>query len=233
MTARSAPPPPSLAFPPAPWQLNGHGLQALFLVSLKRARRLVPAPLRVRAIAPGYTLGAISAGRYDDTGTLAYNELIVSPALVTNGDRTGLWVSHIYVDSPVSQAGGEQIWNLDKQLARFQWTGDVSGLTVTAATGPVCSLRALSTLPIWMPPLAVPAYSVHRSRCTYFRGHFRSRPRFGLVRCSVDADSPLAGVVPARRLLGCRHERASMVAEAPLLDIALQPEQACAEAEHD
>jgi hypothetical protein len=40
-------------------------------------------------------------------------------------------------------------------------------------------------------------------------------------------------VVPARRLLGCLHERASMVAEGPLLDIALQPEQACAEAEHD
>lgn len=215
--------PRALAYPPAPWLLNGHGLQALFWVALKRARQWVPAPLRVRAIAPGYTLGAISAGRYDDTGTLAYSELIVSPALVTDGDRTGLWISHIYVDSRVSQAGGEQIWNLDKRLARFEWSLDRSSVTVSGATGPLCSLRALPTLPVWMPTLAIPAYSVHRSRCTYFRGRFRSRPRFGIIGCSIGADSPLAGVVPARRLLGCRHDRASLLATAPLVETGPEP----------
>jgi hypothetical protein len=219
------------AFPAAPWQLNGHGLQALFLVALEHARKRVPAPLRVRAIAPGYTLGAISAGRYDDTGTLAYNELIVSPALVRYGERTGLWISHCYVDSLVSQAGGEQIWNLDKQIARFEWTQDRLGLTVTSATIQLCCLRALATLPVWMPSLAVPAYSVQRSRCTYFRGRLRSRPRFGIIRCSIGTDSPLAAVVPDQRLWGCRHERASLTAAAPLVDTALEPEHAKAKAQ--
>jgi hypothetical protein len=211
------------AYPPPPWQLNGHGIQALFLVDLEHARRQVPAPLRVRAIAPGYTLGAISAGHYDDTGTLAYNELIISPALVAHGGRVGLWISHIYVDSQVSQAGGEQIWNLNKQLARFEWAGDGSGLTVSTATALLCRLRALTTLPVWLPSLTIPAYSVHRSRCSYFRGLFRSRPRFGIIGCSIGAGSPLAGVVPDRRLLGCRHARARLIACAPLLDTALEP----------
>ncbi|HTV21910.1 MAG TPA: acetoacetate decarboxylase family protein [Polyangiaceae bacterium] len=225
MTAfRAAPWRDGIAYPPAPWHLNGHGLQALYLLPLKRARQLVPAPLRVCAVVPGYTIGAISAGHYDATGTLAYDELIVSPALVADATRTGFWISHIYVDSPVSQAGGQQIWNLDKRLARFEWSRDQRSVRVAAADGPLCSLRALSTLPAWLPPLTIPACSVHQSRCTHFRGLFRSSPHFGAVRCSIDAASPLASVVPDRLLLGCRHERASLTALAP------EPAQAASEA---
>ena len=198
---------------------------------VKRARNLVPPPLRVRAVAPGYTLGAISAGHYDDTGTLAYNELIVSPALVTDDARTGFWISHIYVDSEVSQAGGQKIWNLGKQLAHFEWSGDRRRLSVTTAAGPLCCLRALCTLPVWMPAVPIPAYSVQHSRCTYFRGHFRSQPRFGIVRCSIAANGPLGGVVPDQILLGCLHARASMRADAPLVDIPLKAPRARAESE--
>ena len=99
-------------------------------------------------------------------------------------------------------------------------------MTVTDGAASLCCLRALSMLPVWMPPLPIPAYSVHRSRCTYFRGHFRSRPHVGIIRCSIAADSPLAGVVPDQRLFGSRHDRASMLADAPVLDIALESEPA-------
>lgn len=213
--------PASAPFPPAPWRLNGDGVQAVFFVPLAQARKLVPASLRVRAVIPGHTLGVISAGRYDDSSTLAYSELIVSPAVVTSGDRTGFWISHIYVDSPVSQAGGRRIWNLDKHIARFDWSGGPGELRVSTEHHSLCHLRPLKTVRGWMPPVGVPAFSVHEGRSTFFRGALRSRSRFGIIRCSIPQDSPLVGVVPDASLVGCRHERASMLAEAPIVDHAL------------
>jgi hypothetical protein len=72
-----------------------------------------PAPWRLHGelvlIPRGPTSGLLLATY---TGaTLAYHELIVF--------RTGLVISHIYVDDERSLSGGREIWKLPKELAEF------------------------------------------------------------------------------------------------------------------
>jgi hypothetical protein len=72
-----------------------------------------PAPWRLHGelllIPTGLTSGLLLASYTG--GTLAYHELIVF--------RTGLVISHIYVDDERSLSGGREIWRLPKALAQF------------------------------------------------------------------------------------------------------------------
>ncbi|HEU4323666.1 MAG TPA: acetoacetate decarboxylase family protein [Roseiflexaceae bacterium] len=129
-------------YPPPPWQLAGECWWGLF-----RADRPVPLPDGLRPVlgARQLLLGLV---RYR-AGTLCYDELIVG-ALALRGLTPGIWVHDIWVDSPVSMAGGRAIWGLPKQLASFHWPG--AGVTVADGDGILAALDlARPAMPL--PPL--------------------------------------------------------------------------------
>jgi acetoacetate decarboxylase len=108
-----------MAYPPAPWQLQGYAIQTLHLVEIDRIRSLIPPQLEIVAVLPGKTLGSIYISEYQSGSVLTYNELIVAPALVKHHRQVGGWISHIYVDNLDSVAGGREIWGLPKEMAEF------------------------------------------------------------------------------------------------------------------
>ncbi len=109
-------------YPPAPWQLTGSALTCIQCIPVRNIR--VPSGLQVVRTSPGKTIGGIYVARYGAGSTLEYSELIVFSALVRAGGRLGGWVSHIFVDSAESVAGGREIWGLPKELAVFEWDTD-------------------------------------------------------------------------------------------------------------
>ncbi|MEU7068125.1 acetoacetate decarboxylase family protein [Streptomyces sp. NPDC046161] len=119
------------SYPPAPWRMSGMMWMGLF----PTLRRL-PVPHSLSVLLPRHLV--IAAIRYLD-GDLSYSEFVVA-SLVRRGHRVGTFVHRIWVDSSLSQQGGRDIWGLDKQLARFDWTSRQmcmttdSGAQVTLAT---------------------------------------------------------------------------------------------------
>jgi hypothetical protein len=89
----------------------------------------VPDDVQVVAVAPGRTVGGFLLARYEGGSTLHYGELLVMPALTRVAGRLGWWISHAYVDSPQSLAGGRRMWGVPKDLATFAWRGGRATLT--------------------------------------------------------------------------------------------------------
>jgi hypothetical protein len=100
-------------------------------------------PVGARSVSfwPGKTVGGIYVARYGAGSTLEYSELIVFSALARMAGRVGGWISHIYVDSEASVAGGQKIWGLPKERARFDWWN--GELTVSYSGTPIL------LLPVW------------------------------------------------------------------------------------
>lgn len=202
-------------YPDAPWHLEGPALQAVFLLDAARARAHVPDDLRIVEVFPGKSLGVLTIARYMAPSTVAYSELIVCPALASDGRRKGLFVSHLYVDDLESQAGGRSIWKLDKRLASFEWGPDASCSVRTSHTE-LCRLRAGRGLGIPIPGLPFRAFG----NLATVRSHFSARAqsslaRIGRVEVTIPLTSPLVGLVPSRRMLGAAHAHARLVVEPP------------------
>ena len=110
-----------MLYPPAPWTLKGHGFLTLHLVDFSDAVKIIPKDLEIVQVLPGKTIGGLVLGKYEPGSTLTYGELIVVAGLVRYGSTVGAWISHIYVDSDLSIAGGREIWGLPKEEAQFLW----------------------------------------------------------------------------------------------------------------
>lgn len=106
------------SYPPAPWRLGGE----LFVSTFRVAPAVLPelaAPCGFRPLrVGGRAVVGVAFARYDGTGVLAYDELLVGVG--------GLWrgrpVSHIpqiWVDSERSVRGGRALWGIPKELAAF------------------------------------------------------------------------------------------------------------------
>lgn len=108
-------------YPPAPWRIAGPTVICPALVPLDVARAHVPAGVEVVPVAPGRTAGGFLLARYEGDSTLRYGELLVFPGLTRVRGSVGVWVSHAYVDSPASLAGGRRMWGVPKDLAAFDW----------------------------------------------------------------------------------------------------------------
>ncbi|MGL5863411.1 MAG: acetoacetate decarboxylase family protein [Phycicoccus sp.] len=142
-----------VAYPPPPWRLSATTLVAASLIDVAEARAHVPADLDVVQVRPGRTLGAIGIVEYGPGSVFPYNELVVISGLVRAGRRRGGWISHIYVDSTRSQAGGLELFGLPKQLAGFTRTvqdGRVR-FDVEAEDGPLVTATRPEVR--WAPPV--------------------------------------------------------------------------------
>ena len=101
-------------YPPEPWDLHGHGCVSLWTV---RVRDLPALTDGVRAVtAFGRALVTTVFVDYLPGSLVAYHELLVG-VLVRRGAKPGLSITHIWVDSPQSRAGGRELWGIPKELA--------------------------------------------------------------------------------------------------------------------
>lgn len=115
--------------PPAPWHLTGSACVSLWRLPTSR----LPAPalgLEYASFA-GQSLVMTVWAAYTG-GTLVYDELAVVVPVRGQGmlAATGT-VVNIWVDDPVSCAGGRTLWSIPKQMAEFETAGsaDRGGFT--------------------------------------------------------------------------------------------------------
>ena len=188
-------------YPPAPWVLRG---QAHFHVLAVRSHALplVPAgftPLRVGGF------GLVVAGWVDYQGgsILRYGELLVAVAGRWAGGISAT-VTHMWVDSAASRAGGRELWGYPKELASFALAIDPSG-TARACEPDGAELArgtfaALITSP-WRLSIRGGTVQPLDGRLAPVRARMRSRPALGRGSISAPPDSPLAFLNEARTLL--------------------------------
>jgi acetoacetate decarboxylase len=101
---------------------------------------------------PGRTLGAIGIVEYGQGSIFPYNELVAICGLVRAGRRIGGWISHIYVDSTRSQAGGHELFGLPKQLASFTCTVTDDHVRFGVESEEGLLLTATTPTVRWAPP---------------------------------------------------------------------------------
>jgi hypothetical protein len=175
-------------------------------VPLDLARRHVPGDVDLVPVAPGRTAGGFLLARYEGASTLHYGEVLVFPGLTRIAGKVGVWISHAYVDSPASLAGGRLMWGVPKDLATFAWSdGGVrvtrdDGVPVLEATFPQPRRRAL--LPAL---LASNGTTGGRDRRRFVgTGPLRLAPARADV--TLPDGSPLAGLpLAGRRLVASGH----------------------------
>jgi len=184
-------------FPPAPWTLRGAFAVVLVPVRADRARAVLPPGIDLLT-AGGWTLGGALLAAYEDGATLAYDELIVFCGLGRAGGGAsppaGV-VSHIWVDSPASVAGGRRIWNLPKQLAAFSAAGrPLRGFTARDAAGATLLRATLRPGRARVPlPLPTAALGARDGTATYTAAAGRLRAGSPTTaRLEVPPSSPLA-----------------------------------------
>lgn len=167
-------------------------VQILRLTDANRARQLVPPAMRVVQILPGWTIAGVYCARYERGSSLSYSELAVAAALVANRSRIGFWISHIYVDDPLSIAGGREIWNLPKRFAQFAWGRNGNAVSVTEGSLTLCRMTWEACSPRLRLPVVAPVLVQSPAGVRWFwtKGSCRlARCRAGIT---AHRDSPVA-----------------------------------------
>lgn len=189
--------PQTLYYPPAPWTLKGKAVQSLQLVDLEKVRSHIPPELEIVQPFPGKTFAGLYLAAYESGSDLEYHELIVVSGLVRYVNRTGIWVSHIYVDNLHSVAGGREVWGLPKQMAEFDWTeGQHPEVVVSQNQQVLCRLRYGWQIPGLRQPIPfIGAFSTLGSELVWFSGEGAVYPHLLLgAHLQVPNTSPIASL---------------------------------------
>lgn len=205
-----------MAYPQAPWILQGYALQTLQLLDINRVRSLVPSELEIISVWPGKTVGGVYLSSYGSGSVLEYSELIVIAALVSYKGKFGGWVSHIYVDNPDSVAGGREIWGLPKELAEFTWEkGKQERVTVRQGNRLLCRFSYNQQSFGWQQWLGASSFSTIDSNLLLFPAELDSR--LGLVGSNLDvpAESPFASLDLGQPWLTVHCDQMRLVVNAP------------------
>lgn len=203
-----------MAYPQAPWTLQGYAFQTLQPLDIERVRPLIPSELAVISVWPGKTLGGVYLSYYGSGSVLEYSELIVIAALVSYKGKFGGWVSHIYVDNPDSVAGGREIWGLPKEMAEFTWENG-NRVTVRQGNRLLCSLNYNRQDFGWRQWLKGSSFSTLGSDLLVFPAELDSRLGFVSSKLEVPAESPFAGLANGQPWLTVHCDQMRLVVSAP------------------
>ncbi len=207
----------SRPYPPAPWHLAGQGVQLIQTVDVRDVRDLVPPELQIVSVWPGRTLGVVAFAHYGPGSVMEYDELIIAPAIVRHQGRLGVWVSHIYVDHPLSVQGGRELWGVPKELAEFEWRDDGQTGEVSARYQGRTICRATMDRRWWIGRhhLAFPTFSQLGGKLIRFVGDTTGRIGWGRGRVSIDRDAPFGGIRMGRPRLSLWVQEMALVCGAP------------------
>lgn len=190
-----------MAYPQAPWKLQGYALQTVKVIDIERVRPFIPSELEILSVWPGKTVGGVYLSYYGSGSVLEYSELIVVAGVVSYSGKIGGWVSHIYVDSTDSVAGGREIWGLPKELAEFTWekeTPHTSGyencVTVRQGERTLCSLHYNPQNLGLQVPFSGEVFSTKRDSILLFKGELKSRISLVSSQLIIPPESPFASL---------------------------------------
>jgi hypothetical protein len=206
-----------MSYPPEPWYLGGSLLVSAFRVPVAALPGELAEALprrRTPVVVAGHAVIGVAFARYLPGGVLAYNELLVAaPSL----DRAALryTIPQIWVDSPVSQRGGRELWAIPKQLASFERSDSADAAAVSAATGlgPVARLDARygRTLPGGMRQLPLPTHQADGLGGTLSHNRVTGRVCALSTRWDFAAEGPLGYLAGRRPLASFALRDASIV----------------------
>lgn len=166
-------------YPPSPWRLTGQAHVSGWLLP---ADELPVVPHGVRPITTAGRGMVVTAWvDYRPGGVLTYRELMAAVA-VHSGRGIGACITHIWVDSPVSLAGGRALWHIPKELAEFTFA---DALTATSIAGAV--YRPVAGLPVRVPA----AFSVVQEGPLVSPVRVRAKPVAARSAWRVEPDGPL------------------------------------------
>jgi len=157
-------------------------------------------------VLPGKTLAVLYCASYESPSALCYHELVVAPALVAAGGRIGFWISQIYVDDPVSRAGGRGIWGLPKELATFKWQADDREVAAHFGNQLLCRIRWSGNRVAAPMPLYLPVVSRGAAGFQFFSGRGSATVARLDGEVLIEAGGPLSGLgfERTRKLLAAR-----------------------------
>ncbi len=185
-------------YPPEPWALRGQLHASVFLVPLHDVPHDLPPGCRPVRLG---RLGIVGTAwvSYEPGGVLDYSELM-STLLVRRGRRLLPHITHIWVDSDASRAGGRALWGIPKELAKFVFAG--GEFSALDDEGPLAAgtVRQWLRLPGRWP---VAFQVVQWLNGTAKVSTVRARTGLAVSRATFDADpsGPLAFVAGRRPLL--------------------------------
>lgn len=199
----SEPPPPSTAYPPAPWAMVGQ-----LWLSLFRLREPVD------ELRPAGLYGAAFVS-YQPGSPLTYSELLVARPVKTTRHGRRVSITDIWVDSPASVAGGRELWAIPKEpcdfdletshrgpLSTTDWSATVGRRPIASASFTDVS-RAAVRLPFtggtWQPGIDD---TDGEERTAVLQGSSKSLPCRG--RWDFAADGPLGWLRGARGVASFR-----------------------------
>ena len=182
-------------YPPSPWDLTGHSYAGVWLLP----KRLAPPPhsASTKAITIfGRTIVVAAFFVYEEPSPLTYDE-IMSTVLVRDGWKLRVSITHIWVNSEASLAGGRELWAIPKDLADF----DVAPHSSYAAQG----IGSLSVQRVRRLPFRAPAaFSSAQDRDgNLLVTPVSGRVRLGLAkaRWSFAAEGPIGFLAGRKPLL--------------------------------
>lgn len=202
-----------MAYPQAPWTLQGHAIVSLQLIDIVRVRSLIPPKLEIISVWPGKTVGGVYVASYSDS-VLQYNELIVVAGMTRRADKFGAWISHIYVDNPDSVAGGREIWGLPKELAQFTWEQQTC-VHVHQGDQLLCSLSREWQLPRWQQQLTGYTFSALNTDLLHFAAKGDLRLCLSGAKLQVPRESPFSKVGLGQAWLNFYCDRLRLVVNPP------------------
>lgn len=185
-------------YPPEPWDLEGHGYISVWLVP---ASALPPLPPGVRPLTFfGKAVVGTAFVDYLPGGLLPYHELLAAVLV-----RGGLSITHIWVDSPASKAGGRELWGIPKELADFKlehepaFTGTATAEGTTLAEAHLRQVTPGIQLPFPLRGMILQTLAGRLARTP-----IRVRGTVSLARSEWKTGGELGWLTPHRRLLSVR-----------------------------
>ena len=184
--------------PPPPWRLAGEACVSAWLA---RIAEPPPAPpgWRLVRLGPFVAVGAVWA-RYGAGGMLAYDELAVG-LVVRRGLGLGVTVPWIWVDSALSQDGGQRFWAIPKRMARFRTApGAAFEAVAEDAAGEAGRISLRPAGPRWpCPPIPFQIVQADDGRTLHAPARVRGSAQVGRAAWRL---GPLPG--PGRPLISVR-----------------------------
>ncbi len=106
--------------PPAPWRLRGQGYASVWMVPVERLQVRVDPAFELLTFA-GRACVATCFVDYQEGSVLTYRELFGAVAVRMRGTyRYGITIPLMWVDSEPSMRGGRALWDMPKEMARFE-----------------------------------------------------------------------------------------------------------------
>lgn len=178
-------------YPPEPWHLRGQAFVSAWRLP-SGALPAVPAGVRPLTVG-GHGFVVTAWVDYAEGGLLSYRELMATVA-VRNGAGVGATITHIWVDSRASMAGGRALWNIPKGLAEFDFVTEPEfGASARTESGAIAqaTYRTIGIAPVRLPAAftVVQAGSPGRPK----RSPVRTKGKPSLVRSTwkIEPEGPL------------------------------------------